>query len=188
MKAKVCLVGANRGCKTGLVRSHVRDEFDDRYIATLGAKVSHKRLRVKDAPGYPSVSLDLLLWDILSHRAYRELLKEAYFHGASGILAVADMTRRRTLQEAGDWIQDVEQVVGQVPVVVIGANRDAAERREVSEDDVRRLAESYGAACFFASANSGDSVEDAFAILAERITSQRFRTTAGPHPPTSPTT
>ncbi len=182
----MCLVGANTGCKTGLVRSHVLDAFDDRYIITMGAKVSLKRLLVKDAPGFPSVSLDLLLWDILSNRGFRELLREAFFHGASGVLAVADMTRRRTLEELGDWIHDVEQVSGHVPVAVIGANRDAAERREVSEDDVRRLAESYGAGCFFASANSGDSVEDAFVFLAERITSKRFRTTGGPNPATTP--
>lgn len=157
------------------MRSHIRETFDDKYILTLGAKVGLKRLRVHAVPGCPPVLLDLLLWDVLSHRGPRKLLLDAYFEGTRGILAVADMTRRKTLEELGNWIVDVEDIVGKVPVVVIGANRDAAERQEVSEDDVRRLAESYGAACFFTPANSSQPIEEAFMVLAERIASQRFQ-------------
>lgn len=126
-------------------------------------------------PGCPPISLDLLLWDVLSHRGLRGSLRDAYFYGSSGILAVADMRRRATLEELGGWIQDVERVSGRIPVVVIGANRDPADRREVTEDDVRGLAESYGAGCFFGVPNARDAVERAFRILAERIAGQKFR-------------
>ncbi len=169
------MVGANTGCKTGLVRRHVQEAFDDRYIATLGTKVSIKRLRMEDVAGIPRLGLDILLWDIESRREFRTLLIDAYLRGTSGILAVADMARRTSLEDVADWIRDVENVAGDVPVVVIGADRDPGTRREVSEDDVRRLAESYGAACFFASANSQEPVEEAFLILAERIVSRRLR-------------
>ncbi len=175
MKAKVCLVGANAGCKTSLIRAHVHDEFDDRYLQTLGTKVTLKRLRVSGVPGFESIALDLTVWDILNRKEFRKDLLAAYGEGACGILAVADMTRRQTLDELGDWIEDVENVTGPVPVVVIGANAEPGARREVSEDDVRKLAESYGAACFFASVNSKVPVEQAFGLLAERIVSHRFR-------------
>ncbi len=174
-KAKVCLVGANTGCKTNLIRRHVLDEFDDRYILTVGAKVTLKRLRLAERPERPAVGMDLTIWDILSHREFRRLLREAYAWGASGIVAVADMTRRATYDELDDWIQDVENVAGNIPIVVVGANRDPTGRQEVSEDDLRRLAEAYGASCFFASANSGESVEEALLLLAERIAARRLR-------------
>ncbi|MBI4417089.1 MAG: GTP-binding protein, partial [Euryarchaeota archaeon] len=44
MKTKVCLVGEHGVGKTSLIRRYVLDEFDDRYIVTLGAKVSKKEL------------------------------------------------------------------------------------------------------------------------------------------------
>ena len=118
--------------------------------------------------------MDLLLWDIQGHREYRKRLIDARLRGTSGILAVADMTRRTTLGELGGWIQHVENVAGEVPVVVIGADRDPANRRVVSEEDVRRLAASHGAACFFAAANATDPVEGAFLLLAERIAKRRI--------------
>ena len=37
LKAKICLVGEHGVGKTSLVRRYVLDEFDDRYIVTLGA-------------------------------------------------------------------------------------------------------------------------------------------------------
>ncbi|MFQ5986883.1 MAG: GTP-binding protein, partial [Thermoplasmata archaeon] len=40
MRVKVCLVGEGAVGKTSLIRRFVYDEFDDRYVATLGAKVS----------------------------------------------------------------------------------------------------------------------------------------------------
>ena len=173
------MVGANTGCKTDLVRGHVKDAFDDRYIATLGTKVSIKRLLVEDIPGVRPVGMDLLLWAIHSHPGFRRFLAQTYLRGTSGVLAVADMARRATLDDLGDWIREVENVAGEVPVGGIGADSDPAGRREGPEDDGRRLAEAYGGTCLFAPANSSEPVEEAFLLLAERIASRRLRRDSG---------
>src|SRR5207244_363690 len=44
IKTKVCLVGEAAVGKTSLIRRFVQDEFDDRYITTLGAKVSKREM------------------------------------------------------------------------------------------------------------------------------------------------
>lgn len=118
--------------------------------------------------------MDLMIWDVLSMPGFRELLKRAYYHGSRGILGVIDMTRRSTMDDLGAWIADVENVSGPVPIVVVGANRDRVDRLEVSEDEVRRLAEAYGASSFFASANSEEFIEQAFQHL-PRIAARWFR-------------
>ena len=168
-KAKVCLVGANTGCKTNLVRKHVLDTFDDRYITTVGTKVSKKEMRLDASAARVPVTLDFLVWDIMSHLGFRELFKEAYFYGAKGILAVTDMTRRKTLEDLEAWIRGVESVTGHIPIVVIGANYDKRDRLQVSEEEVRRVAEAHGAPCFFASGGSSEPVEAAFRHLADAV-------------------
>ncbi len=167
LKLKVCLVGANTGCKTKLVRKHVSDQFDDKYILTLGAKVSKKQLTFTQTPSNAPIHLDLLVWDIMGDRGFRELLREAYFDGAKGIVAVSDMTRKSTVMELDDWIEDVQGVTGPIPVVVIGANHDQKDRLQVSEEEMRRLAEALKAPCFFASETSSQAVEEAFRRLAD---------------------
>src|SRR5947208_15685138 len=106
IKTKVCLVGEAAVGKTSLIRRFVQDDFDDRYITTLGAKVS-KREIVFDMPDRKQIQMDITIWDIMGEKGFRDLLKEAFFHGAKGVLAVADLTRRRTLKDLGAGDQRV---------------------------------------------------------------------------------
>src|SRR5438552_18183643 len=97
IKTKVCLVGEAAVGKTSLIRRFVQDDFDDRYITTLGAKVS-KREIVFDMPDRKQIQMDITIWDIMGEKGFRELLKEAYFYGANGILAVRSEARRAGLK------------------------------------------------------------------------------------------
>src|SRR5437763_14929316 len=115
IKTKVCLVGEAAVGKTSLIRRFVQDDFDDRYITTHGEKVS-KREMVFDMPGRKQLQMDITVWDIMGEKGFRDLLKEAFFHGAKGVLAVADLTRHPTLKELDDWEQDVFKDVGEIPV------------------------------------------------------------------------
>src|SRR2546429_9381884 len=101
MKVKVCLVGEGAVGKTCLIRRFIQDQFDDRYISTLGAKVSKKEIKVDGPNG--GMDVDRTIWDIMGEKGFRELLKEAYFHGAQGVLAFCDVTPKETLDDLGDW-------------------------------------------------------------------------------------
>src|SRR5437870_8824757 len=84
--------------------------YDEGYLTTLGTHVTKKEGRIL-LPEYDLlVDIDITIWDIMGEKGFRELLKDAYFYGANGILAVADLTRRRTLDNLDDWIDGVEDV------------------------------------------------------------------------------
>ena len=48
LKAKVCLVGDAGVGKTSLIRRFVLDQFDSKYIKTIGTKVSKKSIFLYD--------------------------------------------------------------------------------------------------------------------------------------------
>src|SRR5207247_2459493 len=81
--------------------------FDEQYITTIGTRVSKKEVQVSLATQDLHLQVDMMIWDIMGEKGFRELLKDAYFYGANGILAVADLTRRRTLDDLDDWIDGV---------------------------------------------------------------------------------
>src|SRR3989442_4879312 len=91
LKAKVCLVGDVAVGKTSLIKRFVQDQFDDRYIATVGTKVTKKSVDVvwKGAPA----TLDMMVWDIMGEEGFRVLLSGAYFDCTPGMIAVRDLTR-----------------------------------------------------------------------------------------------
>jgi small GTP-binding protein len=168
MKAKVCLVGEHGVGKTSLIRRYVLDEFDDRYIVTLGAKVSKREMTIA-LPGLGEVLMDMTVWDIMGSRGFRELLREAYFHGAQGILAVCDITRYETLSDLDEWIEAVFRTVKPVPIVFAVNKADIREQATIQDAQVRGAAEAFGATHFFTSAKSGENVEGAFGALGTAV-------------------
>src|SRR5256885_17146173 len=79
LKAKVCLVGDVAVGKTSLIKRFVQDQFDDRYISTLGAKVSKKAVKVDGTNG--GVEVDMIIWDIIDGKGVGEGKSEEFVEG-----------------------------------------------------------------------------------------------------------
>ncbi|HEY7588009.1 MAG TPA: Rab family GTPase [Thermoplasmata archaeon] len=170
MKVKICLVGEGAVGKTCLIRRFIHDQFDDRYISTLGAKVSKKEIVVDGASG--PVSVDMTIWDIMGEKGFRELLKEAYFHGAQGVLAVCDITRKETLDDLEEWVAAVVKVTGKIPIEFLANKYDLQDALAFGKDELAGAAARHGAPFMFTSAKTGENVEAAFAELAKMITAK----------------
>jgi len=164
LKSKVCLVGEVAVGKTSLINRYVQNMFDDRYIMTMGTKVSKKSVGLDDVKGN-DVTLEMTIWDIMGEKGFRQLLKEAYFYGAQGVLAVCDLTRPTTLEDLDDWIDHVIKVVGEVPVYIAVNKADLTSGARFDADAVQAFAKAYGAPYGFTSAKTGAGVEDAFAAI-----------------------
>jgi len=179
MKAKICLVGEPAVGKTSLVRRFVLDLFDDSYIATMGAKVMKKDVGVLDDT-YGNMLVNLVIWDIMGDKSFRQLYKEAFFQGAQGLLAVCDVTRKATLTELSTWIDDVSRVAGDVPIRILANKIDLKSDIELNEDDLRKFNEKFQSSHLFTSAKTGENVESAFENIARTIIDRRVSvSTAG---------
>ncbi len=174
MKMKICLVGEAAVGKTSLIRRFVLDDFDDKYIQTLGTKVSKKELKTQHPEEKLELKVDMTIWDIMGQKGFRELLKEAYFYGAKGIVAVCDITRKHTLDDLDDWIEGVYSVTGKIPIVFIANKADLKEKGQFSETEVTQATKAYDAPFFFSSARTGDNVEVAFQTLADKVSKERL--------------
>src|SRR5207245_9876114 len=95
LKTKVCRVGDVAVVKTSLIKRFVQDQFDDRYIATVGTKVTKKSLDAvwKGAPA----TLDMMVWDIMGEERLAAPLRGACLEGYHGVIAARDLTPRATI-------------------------------------------------------------------------------------------
>lgn len=167
VKAKVCLVGDVAVGKTSLIKRFVQDQFDDRYVATVGTKVTKRTVNVVWR-GVPA-TLDIMIWDIMGEKGFRSLLRDAYFEGAQGVLAVCDVTRKETFYDLNNWVTMVKKQVGDVPIVFLGNKADLTERAVVSEEELERMGAIHQAPTYRTSAKTGAGVQEAFQILADAI-------------------
>jgi GTPase SAR1 family protein len=74
VKVKVCLVGSGGVGKTSLIRRYVNDMFDDKYIATIGTKVTKKEIPIKDQND-SEIKMDMMIWDIMGQKGFKQLLQ-----------------------------------------------------------------------------------------------------------------
>ena len=164
-KMKICLVGEPAVGKTSMIRRFVMDKFDDKYLTTIGTKVSKKEVVLDDG-----TKVVLMVWDIMGQPSFRQMLKESYFYGANGVIAVTDITRRETLDAMPDWIGTIKSVVEKdVPVVFIGNKWDLKDAAQFGEDDLKQLADMNNGTYFLTSAKTGEHVNETFTYLAEEI-------------------
>jgi small GTP-binding protein len=164
-RIKICLVGDSGVGKSSLIRRFVQDQFDDRYVSTLGAKASKKEIPLRSTKTGKEINIVLTIFDIMGSPSLRDLLKETYFNGVEGILAVCDLGRPDTLYGINQWAEAVARVAGDVPMVLLGNKADLREGIRLTPDMVQREAERYNCPWYLTSAKTGENVEKAFKAL-----------------------
>jgi small GTP-binding protein len=159
---KICVLGDFATGKTSLVARFVHDSFLTTYHTTVGVKVDARDLVLADGR-----ARRLAIWDVAGTGTPTELFLR-YLRGASGYLLVADATRAETLERALEIRAAVESLLPAIPSVNLVNKVDLAERQELDEVRVARLA-GAGEGWLRGSARTGENVERAFARLLERM-------------------
>src|SRR5437773_3673660 len=168
MKSKVALVGESSVGKTSLIRRFVRDEYDDKYLHTVGTKVSKVEITVPYGPA-TEVEVDLAIFDIMGQQGFKDMVKETFFYGCQGLLAVCDVTRAETLDAVHDWMSTATGVAGDVPAILMVNKMDLAKSRAFLDEAVEKVARTWEMPVAFTSAKTGAGVDDAFNSLAISI-------------------
>ncbi len=174
MKAKLALMGEGGVGKTSLIRRFVLNEYQDTYLHTIGTKVSKIELAVPYGADI-EVQMGMSIFDIMGQRGFKDLVSEAYYHGAQALMGVCDFTRKDSLYALNAWIPSALEIAGDVPVFLVVNKKDLQERRAITEDDIRTLAEPFSAPYIYTSARTGEFVEDAFNALAIEIVDRAFQ-------------
>ncbi|MFH0815546.1 MAG: Rab family GTPase [Methanobacteriota archaeon] len=170
IKRKALLLGDGAVGKTSLIRKFVTDKFDDKYITTIGTKITKKEMAFKEL----NVELTLMMWDVLGQKGYTSIQSSSY-RGAEGAIMVCDLTRAETLRSLEEyWMPELAKVVGDVPLVFVGNKVDLIEQRQVEEDELAAFAGRHSAPFYMSSARTGERVEDLFKKLGELVLADRM--------------
>jgi len=167
-KIKICLLGDGAVGKTSLIKKFVYDEFDDKYIVTLGAKTSKKFVSLPNPKDRSPVDITLMISDIMGQTDVKGI-HDAYLIGTKGAIMVCDFTRKSTLENLKNWMERLLKVCGEVPVVFVVNKYDLILDAQFDFNALQKLAEGYKATAFVSSAKTGENVEKVFHSLAERL-------------------
>lgn len=155
IQKKICLLGAHAVGKTSLIRRFVNSMFAESYQTTVGVKIDKKTVQLDER------EINLILWDLHGDTKFQRVSK-AYLRGMSGYLLVADGTRPETLETAATLASLAEEVVGDVPRILLLNKADLENEWCLNEDHLSAWDDTNTIKC---SAKTGQGVEEAFANL-----------------------
>ncbi|MCE7737488.1 MAG: GTP-binding protein [Candidatus Heimdallarchaeota archaeon] len=109
---KVVLIGTSAVGKTSLRLRYLGQGFREEYLATLGADFAIKKFKNRQ----------IQIWDLSGQINFRLIIK-GYFNGAHGIVLVFDVTRRETMLNLSNWIDEFLEINEKLVPTIILANK-----------------------------------------------------------------
>jgi small GTP-binding protein len=155
---KIILTGSFGVGKTSLFNRFIYQEFNDKYLTTIGVKVNKKQVKVDDK------EISLLVWDIAGEIS-QDKVPSSYFLGASGIVYVMDLSRPMTLKNLESDYLFLRELLPLGIIKIVGNKRDLvtdAQIAELSKDLTRSID-------YLTSAKTGENVEQLFFDLAKSL-------------------
>jgi Ras-related protein Rab-6A len=161
--------------KTSLIKRFVYDIFDESYSNTIGAHVTKKELKMPHPKEDRMLDAYLMIWDVMGQQCFLHMLRESYFFGAAGIIAVCDVTRKDTMTELAGWIEQALSVSGDIPMVILGNKSDLADQQELDLTELEAFASKYkDSIAYLSSVKTGHNVELTFKTLCEKMLEKTF--------------
>ncbi len=162
IQKKVCLLGDFAVGKTSLTRKFVEGRFDDRYLSTIGIKISRKRLEMD------TYTLNLLIWDLVGGANFSKSSAK-HLHGAIAALIVCDLTRPETLDGYKFYAEQMRAVNPNAALIFAGNKSDLVDERLISDEKLQIISKQLNGSYLDTSAKTGFQVETAFHWMAEQI-------------------
>ena len=123
--------------KTTFVQLFLGGTVISGYKATVGVDIGKKNLEIE---GH---SIILQLWDLSGQQSFGAIRKQFYSR-ADGTVLVYDISRRESFENIPTWVDEVFDVTGPIPCVLVANKIDLRSTSEnpVTEAEGRELSQS----------------------------------------------
>ncbi|NHJ26388.1 MAG: GTP-binding protein [Candidatus Lokiarchaeota archaeon] len=163
--AKLILTGDYNVGKTSLIRRFVENEFQEKYISTIGVEISKKSVLLDE-----DTNINFVIWDIGGQAESMTPYRHRFYEGASAAFIVIDRTRKGNLESVEKWDKDIkESIPRNIPIVIVANKTDLSENLAISEEEIKIMAKKYGFHHITTSARTGENVNEAFLYIAYRF-------------------
>jgi small GTP-binding protein len=166
LSKKICLLGDAAVGKTSLVRRFVYDLFDDKYVSTIGVKVSRKMVTVSQANEIMSITM--MLWDLAGSEEFDQV-RTSYMRGAAGAILVCDLTRPETLDSLKDYVDRLLNNDPETKLVFAANKSDLVDQQVIKLEQIAQVAKTFSSSYYVTSAKTGSQVETLFRYMGQLL-------------------
>ena len=160
---KYIIIGDAAVGKSNLLLRYVHGQFKPEYQLTIGVEFGAKNIEIS------SKTFRIQIWDTAGQENFRSITR-AYYKNSVCALVVYDISSRDSFNNVMSWIEDCKnQSPKTIFIVLVGNKSDLEDKRQVTYEEGKELADKNELLFFESSAKEGTNVEDIFVNSAKEI-------------------
>ena len=161
---KILLLGNALVGKSSILIKYSDDYFPENYIATVGIDYKLKHFELANGK-----KVKVQIWDTAGQDRYKSLTKN-YYKNSNGIILVYSVVDKKSFDEISNWIEDIrEETKDDIIIFLVGNKIDLNDKRVISINDAKKLAENYNIKYYETSAKTGNGIDILFNDLITHI-------------------
>ncbi|MFX1561701.1 MAG: Rab family GTPase [Promethearchaeota archaeon] len=150
---KLVVAGEGGAGKTSLIRRYILNNFNSTEI-TVGSEFAFKEIELAER------KLALSIWDFAGENQFRVLMP-VFCRGAHGAILVFDLNRFATFKHLRLWMDIIQSVTKDIPVILVGAKSDL--NGGPSDEEIKAFCQEHKVKAYFpVSAKDGTNVSEIF--------------------------
>ncbi|MHA2406699.1 MAG: Rab family GTPase [Candidatus Hermodarchaeia archaeon] len=134
---KILFVGDQGVGKTRLMCGFSDGVYIDGFRTKLGSSFGAKQFNLAPA------RVQLQIWN-LADSPNLVKLRSRLIRGGAGVVYVFSLTDKASFDNVINWVDEVRQVLGIVPSVLVGTRQETRKRRRVTKREAKQLAKHLG--------------------------------------------
>jgi len=163
---KLLLIGDSGVGKSCLLLRFADDTYTESYISTIGVDFKIRTIELEGK------TIKLQIWDTAGQERFRTITS-SYYRGAHGIIVVYDITDAESFNNVKQWLSEIERFACEgVNKLLVGNKSDLVQKRAVSTEQAKQLADTLNIPFLETSAKNATNVEKAFLTMAAEIKSR----------------
>jgi small GTP-binding protein len=169
---KVIVIGGADVGKTLLINTYISGPPPGANITRPPPTVQLAFSQKDEVIGERTVHLQIC--DTVGDERYQSL-SPSFYRGAQGALVVFDVTEEKSFRKVGEWINELNATMPETLITIIIGNKiDLDENKTITRDEAVAYADKYGIPYLETSAVTGNGVQNAFQMLAEKFLEQEI--------------
>ena len=154
---KFIIIGDEEVGKSNILSHYIDGRFTSLYESTIGVEFRAKNVEIRNT------TYRIQIWDTTGKENFRLIIRAYYYKNTACAFVVYDISNRNSFNNVSTWIEDCRNNSSEkIFMVLIGNKSDLADKRQVSTEEGRELAEKYEMKFYETSAKTGENVNDIF--------------------------
>ena len=161
---KIVIIGNTSVGKSSIIRRFCDGDYINHHISTIGVDFRVKTIDIDDY-----LYAKLQIWDTSGQERFKTITS-SYYRGSHGVIVVYDISDLQSFKDVKKWIKELINFTSPNIVLILVANKcDLKNKRVVSFESGKELADSYGILFIEVSSMSNININDIFYKLAKAV-------------------